>query len=93
MLTLCQLGNFACFFCCLLIFSKSTFLKNSFRNTIRVSNSLETDQGQQFVGPDLSPNCLKRLYQQMALVGKELMYKKKTHIIHIIITQSPLISL
>ena len=33
-------------------FSKSTFLKNSLRNTIRVSNSLD---------PDDSPNCLQRL--------------------------------
>ena len=31
-------------FCCLLIFSTSTFLKNSFRNAIRVSNSLDPDQ-------------------------------------------------
>ena len=49
------------FFCCLLIFSKSTFLKNSFRNTIRVSNSLNPDQAGQNVGPDLGPNCLPRL--------------------------------
>ena len=26
-----------------------------------MSNSLETDQAQQFVGPDLGPNCLQRL--------------------------------
>ena len=38
-------------------FAKSTFLKNSFRNTIRVSNSSNPDQ----VGPDLGPNCLQRL--------------------------------
>ena len=31
-------------FCCLLIFFKSTFLKNSFRNTIRVSDNLVPDQ-------------------------------------------------
>ena len=36
------------------------FKKKSFRNTIRVSNSLDPDQGQQFVGPDLDPNCLQR---------------------------------
>ena len=29
--------------CRLLIFSKSTFSKNSFRNTMRVSNSLDPD--------------------------------------------------
>ena len=49
-------------FCRLLIFvSKSTSLKNSFRCAIRVSNSLDPDQAQCFVGPDLVPNCLQRL--------------------------------
>ena len=44
-LTFCLLRYFACFFCCLLIFfSKSFFLKNSFLNIIRVSNSLGPDQ-------------------------------------------------
>ena len=38
----------------------STFLKNSLRNTIRVSNSLDPGQAQRFVGPDLGPNCLQR---------------------------------
>ena len=48
-------------FCHLLIFfSESTFSKKSFRNTIRVSNSLDTDQAQHFVWPDLGPNCLER---------------------------------
>ena len=35
----------------------------------------DTDQAQQFVGPDLAPNseCLQKLcYQQTRLVGKEL---------------------
>ena len=35
--------------------------KKSFRNTIRVSNSLDPDQVRRFVGPDLDLNCLKRL--------------------------------
>ena len=35
--------------------------KNSFRNTIRVSSSLNPDQVRRFVGPDLGPNCLQRL--------------------------------
>ena len=48
-------------FCRLLIFSKYTFLKNSFRNTISVSNSLNPDQAAHNVGPDLGPNCLPRL--------------------------------
>ena len=43
------------------LFSKSAFLNNSFRNTIRVSNNLDPDQARHFVGPDLGPNCLKRL--------------------------------
>ena len=39
-------------------FFMSTFSKNSFRNTIRVSNSFDPHQAQHFVGPDLGPNCL-----------------------------------
>ena len=34
-------------------FFKKIFKKISFRNTIRVSNSLDPDQVQHFVGPDL----------------------------------------
>ena len=34
---------------------------NSFRNTIRVSNSLDSDQAQRFVGPDLGSKSLQRL--------------------------------
>ena len=41
-------------FCCLLIFFKINFSKF-------VSNSLDPDQAQGFVGPDLGPNCLQRL--------------------------------
>ena len=53
-------GKFFPLFCCLLIFfQKQPFLKNSFR--IRVSNSLDPDQAQCFVGPDLAPNGLQRL--------------------------------
>ena len=52
-----------------------------FGNTIRVSNSLDPDQAQCFVGPDLDPNCLQKfsadntrrqrfkLYFQIQLVG------------------------
>ena len=58
-LTPCPLGNFSCFFCCLLIFfSKPTFLKISFRNAFGVSNSLDPDQARQNVEPDLGPNRL-----------------------------------
>ena len=60
-LTLCILGNFSCFFVACCFFSKSTFWKNSFMSTIRVSNSLDLDQARHFVGPDLGPNCLQKL--------------------------------
>ena len=43
-----------------LLSSALTFSKNSFRNTIRVSNSLDADQDGEF-GPDLGPNSLQRL--------------------------------
>ena len=43
------------------LFSKSTFSKNSFKNTIRVSNGWDSDQDRHFVGPDLGPNYLQRL--------------------------------
>ena len=73
-LNLCMLGNFACFFVFCLFLSKASFLNSSFRNTIRVSSSLDPDQARHFVGPDLVPNSLLmfQTYQQVALVGKEL---------------------
>ena len=43
------------------LYSKLTCSKNYFRNTIRVSNGLDLDQDQHFVGPDLGPNYLQRL--------------------------------
>ena len=43
------------------LFSKLFFSETSLRNTIRVSNSLDPDQGRLSVGPDLGPNCLQRL--------------------------------
>ena len=39
------------------LFQNYFFPKNSFRNTIRVSNSLDPD----LVGPDPGRNCLERL--------------------------------
>ena len=47
-------------FSCLLIFFEINFFKNSFWNSIRVSNSLNPDQARP-VGPDLGPNCFQRL--------------------------------
>ena len=40
---------------------KSTFSKNSFKNTTSVSNSSDPDQARCSVGPDLVSNCLQRL--------------------------------
>ena len=51
-----MLGIVSCS-CCRL----PTLKKNLFRNTIRVSNSLDPDQDGHYVGPELGPNCLKRL--------------------------------
>ena len=73
--------SFRKFECCVILhtflssadfFKNHFFPKNSFVNTIRVSNSLGTDQARRLVGPDLRPNCLQTLYQQTTLVGKEL---------------------
>ena len=58
-------------FCRLLIFFKINFLKNSFRNTIRMSNGLDPDQAGQFVGPDLGPNCLPRLSDSVDDTGRQ----------------------
>ena len=45
-----------------------------FGNSIRVSNGLDADQDQRYVGPDLGPNCLKRLSanDKSPLARKEL---------------------
>ena len=60
-LTLCMLGNFHAFVVACCLFSKLNVSKNSFRNTIKVSNCLDPDQDRHSVGPDLGPNCLQRL--------------------------------
>ena len=54
--TLCMLCKYSCF-----LSSADFFLNNSFRNTIRVSKSLDPDQARHFVGPDLGPNFLQIL--------------------------------
>ena len=41
--------------------SKLAFSKTSYRNITRVSNNVDPDQAQQYIGPDLGPNCLQRL--------------------------------
>ena len=59
------------------------FEKISFKNTTRVSNSLGPDQARCLFGPDLVPNCLKRLSadgKSHGYQGKEcLMVNKKCH--------------
>ena len=57
-----------------------TKLTNSFRNTIRVSNSLNPDQDRHNVGPDLGPSCLQMLSadnQKLPLARKELIMRQK----------------
>ena len=46
------------------------FSENSFRIIIRMSNSLDPDQAQHFVRPDLGPNDLQG-YQQKILVLRQ----------------------
>ena len=41
--------------------TKLTYSKESFKNRIRVSNSLDPDQARQNAGPDLAPSCLQML--------------------------------
>ena len=49
--------------------TNKAFSINSFRNTIRVSNSLDPDQARQNIGRDLGPNCLQK-FSQTTLVGR-----------------------
>ena len=56
-----MLGNFSYFIVVRLFFLKLTFLKKKSGNIISVSNSFDQDQDRHSVGPDLGPNCLKRL--------------------------------
>ena len=45
------------------------FFKNSYRNTIRVSNGQYPDQNQRSVGTELGPNYLQRLSADKERVG------------------------
>ena len=49
------------YFCRLLIFSKLTFSKNSFKTAFRVPNSLDPEKAGNFVVPNLVPNCFQKL--------------------------------
>ena len=66
-----MLGNSA-YFCCLLIFFKIDIFKNYFRNTIKMSGSLDPDQARHYVGPDLGPNCFQRLSADIHMQIKEV---------------------
>ena len=44
------------------LFSKLPLLKDSFRNTIRMSKGLYPYQDWHSVNPDLGPNCLQMLF-------------------------------
>ena len=56
------------------LFFNQLFVKTSFGNTFRISNSLDTDLAQHFVGTDLDPNVLQRL-QADQTIGKELRFE------------------
>ena len=71
-----SLGLFFQLFCCLLIFYKTTFSKNSFRNRIRVKNSVDHDQGRHFVGPDLGPNFFLAFLSSADFFKNQLFRKK-----------------
>ena len=58
MLTLFMLGYFACLFVVLFLL---VFVFKTFRNTIRVSTSLDPYQDQPHVELDLGPNCFQAL--------------------------------
>ena len=55
-----MLGNLHAFLSSADFFQNEMF-QNSLKNTISVSNSLDPDQAQHFVGPDLDQNCLQML--------------------------------
>ena len=75
-----MLGNY---FCCrvLTFFSKINFFEKIFQEhyqSIRVSNSLNTDQDRHTVGLDLGSNCfVKVIMTKSQLVRKELWYGHK----------------
>ena len=64
-------GEFFMLYCCLRNFFIINFFEKNIRTTIRVSNSLDPDQAQRFVGPDLGLNCLQMLLADDSLMRKE----------------------
>ena len=74
--THCLLGNITCFLVVSRFFSESTFSKNSFRNTTRVSNSLDPDEARHFVEPKpgskLFAQVMSRRHQQAKITLNQL---------------------
>ena len=70
-LALCLLEILRVFFVLCYFFFQSQFFKkkNSFRNTIRVANSLYADQARRSVEPQLGPNCLQKLLKIKSILG------------------------
>ena len=58
-LTLCKLGKFSCFSCCLL--HLYMYIASRFFNKKNPKNSFKEHSQNHPVGPDLDPNCLQRL--------------------------------
>ena len=67
------MGNFACFYelSSADFSSKSTFLKNSFGNTIRVSYSLNPDQARCFVANGKALNIWHPFITERLLMGRK----------------------
>ena len=53
----------------LLTFNQNNFFKNSFRNTIRVSNGLYPGENRRSIGTELGPNCSQMLSADKERVG------------------------
>ena len=78
------LCNFVSFLvvCCLLFL---TFSNKSFRNIIRMSNSLDPDHAPHFVGSDLGSICLQRLTADNKRLNLRLLAISKYDAIHLFI--------
>ena len=74
--TICLLGNLNDFLSSADFFQNSTFPKNSFRNTLRLSNRLDSDLARRFLGKKKTSGLIWvqtvcKGYQQTKLVGKQ----------------------
>ena len=69
-LTLCMLGQFACFFVSADFFKKKTFSIKSFMNTIRELNSLDPGQVRFFVGPGLRIKLFSKLISRWQVITR-----------------------